>query len=84
MNETSESHRQQLLDALRRHGVKRIEAQGQPFDPNKHQAVMQQPSADQPPNTVLQVLQQGFMIHDRVLRPARVIVSVPAQTEKTK
>ena len=66
----------QVLDALKRHGITRIEAQGQPFDPNLHQAVMQQPSADHPPNTVLQVLEQGFMIHDRVLRPARVAVSV--------
>jgi molecular chaperone GrpE len=65
----------QLLDVLRRHGVTRIEAQGQPFDPNLHQAVMQQPSAEVPPQTVLQVLEQGYMIHDRVLRPARVIVS---------
>jgi molecular chaperone GrpE len=65
----------QILDTLRRHGITRIEAQGQPFDPNKHQAVMQQPSADHPPGTVLQVLQQGFMIHDRVLRPASVVVS---------
>ena len=68
------THRQ-LLDVLKRHSVTPIEALGQPFDPNKHQAVMQQPSADQPPGTVLQVLQQGFMIHDRVLRPASVVVS---------
>jgi molecular chaperone GrpE len=66
----------QLLDALRRHGVTRIEAQGKPFDPSLHQAVMQQPSADHPPQTVLQVLEQGYQIHDRVLRPARVVVSV--------
>jgi molecular chaperone GrpE len=66
----------QLLDALRRHGVTRIEAQGQPFDPNLHQAVMQQPSAEHPPQTVLQVLEQGYVMHDRVLRPARVVVSV--------
>jgi molecular chaperone GrpE len=65
----------QVLDALRRHGITRIEAQGNPFDPHLHQAVMQQPSSEQPPNTVLQVLEQGFMIHDRVLRPARVVVS---------
>jgi molecular chaperone GrpE len=65
----------QVLDVLRRHGITRIEAQGNPFDPNLHQAVMQQPSSEQPPNTVLQVLEQGFMIHDRVLRPARVVVS---------
>jgi molecular chaperone GrpE len=67
----------QILDVLRRHGITRIEAQGQPFDPNLHQAVMQQPSKEQPPNTVLQVLEQGFMLHDRVLRPARVVVAVP-------
>ena len=67
----------QILDVLRRHGVTRIEAQGQPFDPNVHEAVMQQPSAGQPAGTVLQVLEQGFQIHDRVLRPAKVIVAAP-------
>jgi molecular chaperone GrpE len=65
----------QLLDILRRHGVTRMEAQSQPFDPNLHQAVMQQPSKDHPPMTVVLVLEQGYMIHDRVLRPARVAVS---------
>jgi molecular chaperone GrpE len=68
----------QLLDMLKRHGITPIDALGKPFDPNLHQAVMQQPSPDHPPNTVIQVLQQGFMIHDRVLRPASVIVSAPA------
>ena len=66
----------QVLDILRRHGITRLEALGQPFDPNLHQAVTQQPSADTPPMTVLQVLEQGYMIHDRVLRPASVVVSV--------
>jgi molecular chaperone GrpE len=66
----------QFLEALRRHGITRIEAQGQPFDPHVHEAVMQQPAADVPPNTVVQVLEQGFQMHDQVLRPARVIVSV--------
>jgi molecular chaperone GrpE len=70
--------RQQLLDLLRRHGVTLIEAAGQPFDPNLHQGLMQQPSAGVPPNTVLQVLEQGFKIYDRVLRPAKVIVSTRA------
>jgi molecular chaperone GrpE len=70
----------QLLDLLRRHGIKPIEAKAKPFDPNLHQAVMQQQSNDVPPNTVTQVLEQGFTIHDRVLRPAKVAVSVPAQT----
>jgi len=67
----------QLLDALRRHGITRIDAQGQPFDPHLHQAVMQQPSAEVPPQTVLQVLEPGYRLHDRVLRPARVIVAMP-------
>jgi molecular chaperone GrpE len=76
----------QVLDVLRRHGITPIEAQGRPFDPNLHQAVMQQTVADQPPNTVLQVLEQGFMIHDRVLRPARVAVSAApaAGSDKTR
>lgn len=65
----------QLLDVLKRHGVTRMDPQGKAFDPNLHQAVMQQPSAEHPPETVLQVLEQGYLLHDRVLRPARVIVS---------
>ena len=65
----------QLLDILRRHGISRIDAQGKPFDPNLHQAVMQQPSDQHPPHTVVGVLEQGYLIHDRVLRPARVVVS---------
>ncbi|HLN30304.1 MAG TPA: nucleotide exchange factor GrpE [Gemmataceae bacterium] len=68
----------QVMDALKRNGITRMEAEGQPFNPNLHQAVMQQPAAEQPPNTVLKVLEQGFMLHDRVLRPASVVVSVPA------
>lgn len=73
----------QLLDILRRHGITRIEARGQPFDPNLHQAVMQQPSKEHPPMTVVQVLEQGYLIHDRVLRPARVAVSTaPEPTNK--
>jgi molecular chaperone GrpE len=69
----------QLLDLLRRQGVTPINAVGQPFDPNLHQAVMQRPDPSVPPNTVLDVLEQGFMIHDRVLRPASVVVSVQGE-----
>ncbi len=65
----------QLLDVFRRHGVTRLDAQEKPFDPNFHQAVMQQPSKEYQPGTVVQVLEHGYQIHDRVLRPARVIVS---------
>jgi molecular chaperone GrpE len=65
----------QLLDVLRRHGVNRMGAQGEPFDPTRHEAVLQQPRKDVPPGTVVQVLEHGYTIHDRVLRPARVAVS---------
>ncbi len=68
-----------FIDVLKRHGVNRIAVEaGTPFDPNLHQAVMQQPSAAVPPGAVVQVLQQGFTLHDRVLRPASVIVSAEA------
>ena len=68
----------QVLEQLKRHGSTRMAADGQPFDPNLHQAVMQQPSADAAPGTVLQVLEHGYLNHDRVLRPAKVIVSTTA------
>src|SRR5262245_57591969 len=68
----------QILEALKRHGITQIDALGKPFDPNKHQAIQTQPAGKgQEPNTVANVVQQGFMIHDRVLRPAAVIVATP-------
>ncbi len=74
-------HRE-LLGALAKHGVKEIEARGRTFDPAEHEAMGQVASADVPPNTVLDVLQKGYMIHDRMLRPARVIVSREATPEE--
>ncbi|MBN9121583.1 MAG: nucleotide exchange factor GrpE [Planctomycetes bacterium] len=66
----------QFLDALKRHGITRIEcAPGAAFDANRHDAVTQQAGTGFEPGQVVQVLQQGFMIHDRVLRPAAVIVA---------
>jgi molecular chaperone GrpE len=65
-----------FLDVMKRHGVKRIEtAPGSPFDPNLHMAVMEQPTNDAPAGSVFQVLEQGYLLHDRVLRPATVIVA---------
>ena len=66
---------QQLEGVLGRHNCVRIEALHKPFDPHLHQAIMQQPSADHPAGTVLHVAQEGYQVHDRVLRPAQVIVS---------
>jgi molecular chaperone GrpE len=64
-----------LQDVLARHGCAKIEALGQPFDPHRHEAIGQQPSGDQPPGTVLAVVQDGYQLHDRVLRPTRVIIA---------
>jgi len=66
---------QQLDTLLEQHHCKPIEAVGQPFDPAQHNAVMQQADPKKPENTVLNVVQTGFHLHDRVVRPAQVIVS---------
>jgi molecular chaperone GrpE len=70
---------QQLDDVLRRHHCTRIEALHAPFDPNVHHAIMQQPSEEYPANTVLLVAQNGYQLHDRVVRPSQVIVSTAKQ-----
>jgi len=57
------------------HGISRIAALGLPLDPNQHQAMIEIPSADAEPGTVLQELQSGYMIKDRLLRPAMVAVA---------
>lgn len=64
-----------LLATLGRHGVKPIEPEGQKFDPNLHQAMFEVPNADLPNGTVVQVVQGGYVIGERVLRPALVGVS---------
>jgi len=67
-------HRQ-IGDVLAKHGVVPIEAVGEPFDPNRHEAVQQAPSEKHPPMTVLDEAERGYMLHDRVVRPSRVVVS---------
>ena len=64
-----------LLKTLERHGVKKLDPQGQKFDPNVHQAMFEIPNAEVPNGTVLQVVQSGYVIGERVLRPAMVGVS---------
>lgn len=68
-----------MLSTLERHGVRKIEPQGQKFDPNFHQAMFEIPNPDVPNNTVVQVVQAGFTIGDRVLRPAMVGVAKGGQ-----
>lgn len=64
-----------MLSALERHGVKKIEPEGEPFDPNFHQAMFEVPNPQVPANTVVQVVQTGYVIGERVLRPAMVGVA---------
>ncbi len=64
-----------LLKTLERHGVKRVEPQGQRFDPNLHQAMFEVPNPDVTSGTVVQVVQSGYVIGERVLRPALVGVA---------
>src|SRR5690349_21875766 len=64
-----------LLKTLEKNGVKKFSPQGEKFDPNVHQAMYEVPTSDQPPGQVAQVIQAGYMIGDRVLRPALVAVS---------
>ncbi len=66
---------QQFRDILKAHAAEPIDALGKLFDPNLHEALTQIPSADHEPMTVLQVVEMGYRLHDRVVRPARVIVS---------
>jgi molecular chaperone GrpE len=64
-----------MLATLERHGVRKIEAEGQKFDPNFHQAMFEVPNPNVPNNTVVQVVQAGYAIGERVLRPAMVGVA---------
>jgi molecular chaperone GrpE len=74
----------EILKIFEQFGVKRFEAIGNIFDPNLHQAVMQEETDAFPENTVSKELQKGFMIHDRLLRPAMVVVSKKPEKQKKK
>lgn len=66
----------QLLATLAKHAIEPIEALGQTFDPNQHEAIVQQPDAYHPEGTVVAEFGKGYRIHDRVLRPSKVAVSI--------
>ena len=73
-----------LRGVLSRHGVEEIEAEGKPFDPSVHEAMVQAPDDAVPVNTVIQVFQRGYLLRDHLLRPARVIVSRPSNGGEVK
>ena len=76
----------EILKLFETFNVKPVEAKNQPFDPNFHQAVTQEETDEFPENTVTTVLQKGYLLHDRLIRPAMVVVSKKAEkeTEETK
>ena len=65
----------QFTDILAGYGLEEIEAEGQAFDPNQHEAMMQVPSEEHPPGTVMQEMEKGYRLNGRVVRPSRVVVS---------
>jgi molecular chaperone GrpE len=73
-------HRQ-MLDVLHKEGLRAVEALGRPFDPTVHEAFATESASAFPPNTVIEEVQRGYLLHDRLLRPALVRVSVSPGTE---
>ncbi|MGA8381843.1 MAG: nucleotide exchange factor GrpE [Stellaceae bacterium] len=67
----------ELLSVFERHGIRRIDPRGEPFDHNLHQAIFEAERADRPPGTIVEVMQPGYVLHDRLLRPAMVGVAKP-------
>ncbi|MBK5930658.1 nucleotide exchange factor GrpE [Halochromatium salexigens] len=67
-----------LRDVMTKFGVERIEPEGEPFNPDYHQAMSMQPRSDVPPNTVVNVVQSGYLLNGRLVRPALVMVSQAA------
>ena len=73
----------ELASAFERHGIQRINPEGEKFDYNLHQAMFEVPTDDVEPGIVVQVVQPGYSLHDRLLRPAMVGVSKPATDTAT-
>ncbi|MFU8876819.1 MAG: nucleotide exchange factor GrpE [Wenzhouxiangellaceae bacterium] len=67
--------RRQLLGVLEKHGLQVLDPLGERFDPSWHEAMTTRPAGDQEPETVVQVLQKGYVLNERLVRPARVIVA---------
>jgi len=73
--------RKEILKVFENFHVEPIDALGKPFDPNFHEAVMREESDEHPENTVVNELQKGYLMHDRLLRPSMVVVAMPKNKE---
>jgi molecular chaperone GrpE len=74
----------EVFKILERFNVQPVKAVGEPFDPTYHQAMMQEETADHPANTVLSEMQKGYVLYDRLLRPAMVVVAKAAEAPGDK
>jgi molecular chaperone GrpE len=74
----------EILKVFEKFNVKPIDAKGQPFDPAFHEAVMQEETDDFAKNTVINEMQRGYMIHDRLLRPSMVVVAKPRENKDSE
>ncbi|KAK1421862.1 hypothetical protein QVD17_24545 [Tagetes erecta] len=75
----------QLLEVFKKFGVERYDPMNEEFDPNRHNAVFQVPDQSKPPNTVAVVMKPGYMLHDRIIRPAEVgVVSMTGSYDQLK
>ncbi len=77
LREGSEATLKLLGTVMERFGVEQVDPLGEPFDPELHEAMTMQPAPDAEPNTVLTVVQKGYTLNGRLLRPARVVVAAP-------
>jgi len=81
LNEGMELTLKMLTQAMEKFDIAEVDPMGQKFDPERHEAMATQPSAEHAPNTVIHVLQKGYLLNDRLLRPAMVIVSKEAHQQ---
>ncbi len=79
-----EATERELLNIFERYGIKKIEAKGQRFNPNLHQAIAEMPSAEYPAGTVIDVAQTGYTLGERLLRPSMVMVSSGSGSTKNE
>ncbi|RUM93457.1 MAG: nucleotide exchange factor GrpE [Thiothrix sp.] len=75
LKEGAEMTLKMFSDIFEKHGIKVVDPEGEPFNPDHHQAMTMQEDADLEPNTVVTVMQKGYLLNDRLIRPAMVVVS---------
>lgn len=75
--------RKEILKVFENNHIDQIVAVGKPFDPNFHEAVMREESDEYPENTVISELQKGYLMHDRLIRPAMVVVAMPKGNQQS-